>query len=102
MGETRGWRPVHVGLILTVVGLALIGVSWYVAVQTNGLLVRWESAGGGPFVLIHGLSQLVFPREWAGPDGNGIHISWRAEVVTLVLGLIAGVANLFAIKALIG
>jgi hypothetical protein len=101
-GEMRGWQPVHtVGTILTIVGIGVIFASWYWAIQSRGLLISWMGVGGGPVLLVRGLSQLVFPRAWVGPDGNEIKVTWRAEVGTLVLGLLLGLASVFAVKALV-
>jgi hypothetical protein len=59
----RGWQPIHtIGTILTIGGIGAISASWYLAIWSGGLLVSWTGAGGGPVILVQGLSQLVFPR----------------------------------------
>jgi hypothetical protein len=98
----RGWRPIHtVGTILTVVGVGVILGSWYWAILSGGRLVSWTGVGGGPVILTHGLSQLAFPHAWSGPDGNEIKVSKRAEVGALVLGVLLGLASVFALQALV-
>ena len=54
---------------------------------------------GGPVIITHGLSMLIFPQCWSGPDGIEMVRSWRAAVWTFVLGLLLGFANLFAVDA---
>ncbi|MBM3995095.1 MAG: hypothetical protein FJ303_13220 [Planctomycetes bacterium] len=99
----RWWQPIYlIGTILTVGGIGGIGVSWYLAVWSKGVFVSEAGVGLGPVFLVQGIAMLVFLREWAGPDGNEINVNWRVEVATVVLGLLLGVANVFAVKAVVG
>jgi|SRR6516165_2238687 hypothetical protein len=96
----RKWQPIHtVGTILTVVGIGLIVVIWYLAVQTKGVFMSPTVANGGPVALVHGISMLAFPRVWSSPDGNEIATSGRAAGTIGALGLLLGIAHLLILEA---
>jgi hypothetical protein len=96
----RRWQPIHtIGAILTIVGVGIIFGTWYVAVDTKGVLLSSTGAVGGPLSLAHGVSMLAFPRVWSGPDGNEMAPGGRAEGIIGGLGLLFGITDLLILEA---
>jgi hypothetical protein len=101
--RTPGWQPIHtIGTVVTLVAVGVIAGSWYVALLTRGAIVRWEIVGGGPVLLAHGLSMLVAPRGWSGPDGNDFRHHAPTELLTLAVGFLLGGLNILALKLVLG
>ena len=89
-----------VGLLPFAVGSVGGAFGWYEALRTEGRLANEELVWLGPLLAAVGLSMLVFPRIWSGPDGNTLPARWWPAALAAAAGLLIGAGGLASLEAL--
>jgi hypothetical protein len=97
------WQPVHtVGLLVLAAGVVGVYVGWDTALTVKGGMPVFTEKIiiFAPILAVAGLSMMVFPRLWAGPDGNTGYPRWGPVAGILALGLLIGLGSWAGLDAL--